>query len=121
MSNEIKIENTVRDNHMLDEIHHHERCKTKQRNGIYTDQTGGLERTLEVLVIFMVCRCGKKSRNPFPEFLQGHSIHIGESVDVHLPDKNCNYIRHLQYEDHKQTFRFECHCYCRNERVSRRR
>jgi hypothetical protein len=118
MSNEIKIENTIRDYHMHEEIHNNERCHTEERDGLYIECTGRQERTLKVLVIFMVCHCGKKSRNPLLEFDRGQYIDLGESVDVHLPDKNCNYEPHSEYKDEKTAFWFECRCYCRNERVS---
>ena len=119
MSSEIKIENTKRD-YMHEEIHNNERCHTEERVGFYIDNTDGLTRTLNVLFIFMVCRCRKKSRNPLPEFDQGQWITMGESVDVHLPDKNCIYKSHSHYNGDKKEILFECRCHCRNERVSKR-
>ena len=115
MSNEIKIEDIDRDVHMDEEIHDDKRCDTVERDGIYI---GGLQRTFEVLVIFMVCHCGKKSRNPLPNFDQGQWINVGESVDLHLPNKGCNYKRYPQYDGDRFYARFKCDCKCGHESLS---
>ena len=105
MSNELQIENIKLDN-MNGEIHSDSRCKTENRIGIYRDIYG---RNFNVLVIFMVCQCGKKSKNPLPIFDGHQSISEGESVDIHLPDKGCNYKSHHQADG---TFKFKRFCCC---------
>ena len=105
MSNELQIEEVELDN-MNGEIHSDSRCKTEKRKGIYHET---LERSFDVLFIFMVCQCGKKSKNPLPIFDENQSISMGESVDVHLPDKGCYYISHHQADG---TFKFKRFCWC---------
>ena len=119
MSNEIKIEDTKRDD-MHNEIHYDTRCRTENRVGTYSEKAGEMERTLAVEFIFMVCYCGKKKRNPLDLFDNKYRIEMGESVDVHLPDRYCNYYRLPGYMHGKNVlYQFECRCFCRNERVSK--
>ena len=98
MSNEIKIEKTERDYHMYEETHYDSSCAIVEKVGTYINNTRGLVRTLEVQIFFMVCNCRKNSRNQLPRFLQGHWINVGkgESVDPHLPNKECSYKQYHQ-------------------------
>lgn len=131
MSNEIKIEDTERDEDMDGEIHHNPDCNTVPRDGTYECYRDGREQTLKVLFIFMVCHCGRKKSNPLPEFDHGQSITKAECIDIHLPDKGCSYERYPQYDDDDTSFRlrypqyyddtkfrFKCFCNCRDESVS---
>ena len=114
MSNEITIKDTERDDHMYGELHDGNSCGIEERYGNYRDNTGALERTLKVLVFFMVCRCKKKKRNPLPNFDNGQWITVGESLDFHLPNKGCNHKEYPQYNGTK----FKCFCFCRHQPLS---
>lgn len=117
MSNNIEIEDTERDEDMDGEIHDNPNCKTVDRDGTYTDYKDGRTRTLEVLFIFMDCRCKTKSSNPLFDFDKGISIARAECIDIHLPGRGCCYERYPKYGD-KQKHRFKCFCYCRKEHFS---
>jgi hypothetical protein len=118
MSNEIKIEDTVRDNHMDGEIHLDKRCEIQKRVGTYRENTGRLERTLKVLIYFMVCHCKNKKRNPLPDFDDGQCINLGESVDLHLGNKKCYYEKCTNTDDTKFNVWYKCFCNCRHPSLS---
>jgi hypothetical protein len=110
MSNEIKIEDIERDDHMYEEKHHDKKCHIEEHAGTYTDRAGELRRTLKVQGFVMVCNCYKQLRNPL---LEGQPIMLGESVDLHLHNKRCSYKRYPICDGHIWYYVFKCYCYCR--------
>ena len=106
MSNELQIENIERDN-MDGELHSDSRGHTEKREGTYQNRRGC---TLKLCIIFMVCRCEKKSKNPLFIFDQDQLLIMGECVDPHLPNKDCYY---QQFPQADYTFKFKCICNCR--------
>jgi hypothetical protein len=117
MSNEIKIEDIKRDDHMYEDTHYDKSCGIVRRNGFWRVNTGGLERTLEVLAFFMVCHCRTKSENLLPIFDAGQSVNVGVSIDVHLPNKKCSFEQYQQY-DGRDYYVFKCDCKCRQPSFS---
>jgi hypothetical protein len=66
--------------------------------------------TLKLCIIFMVCRCKKKSKNPLHIFDQDQLLIMGECVDPHLPNKDSYYQRFRQADG---KIKFKCICNCR--------
>ena len=117
MSNEIRIEDTKRDDDMYEDKHYDENCDIVKRDAIYIVKTWGLERTLEVLTFFMVCNCRTNSKNLLPKFNDGKSVEVGKSIDIHLPNKRCSYEKRLQYNG-AEYYVFKCDCKCRHQSFS---
>ena len=86
------------------ELHSDPRFHTEQREWTYQNRPGC---TLKLCIIFMACRCQKKSKNPLHIFDQDQLLIMGECVDPHLPNKDCYYQRFHQAK-------FKCICNCRS-------